>query len=487
MENIEKITGLLAGAIGEDKVTRDVSELACFTGGHSTAGMLNLPGAVCRPSTIEDVVEIMKIANEHKIPTTAVSSGTLDYTTHPFEGGLVIDFSWMNRILEINEQCDYAVIEPGVTIGQLNTAIREKGYWAPFGSYPPSICVLGNYTERGHVSMRSCGIYDDVLGLEVVTPTGIVFRTGSAAFENGEWHTSWGPFPDIRGLFMGAGGSFGVFTKGAVRIYPMNETRKMVLAGFDDINKSMDYCVRLARAGLVEHNIIWHWAMYTMFESMYGYKQLPSPRLLALKPWEKPQNCHYNIVTAQMSGYEEDMELHEKLCERLAGECGGEHIPREKAGEEMPGAWEHWKVIGIDRWPCTKFGKGFVQFGAFAFVYAAPEKIADMEKAAIKKFYDADMRFGMTYYSQTFDRGRSQSIRFTPFINPLDKEKVQKALLTIDEFYKWAMEKYGAVAMLVTHPEQRDLLPMTGGYYDVWKLLKQALDPNNIMNPHTLY
>ena len=485
---LEKIAKELEQAIGAEKVTRDPTELALFAGGTATVGMLHLPGIVCRPDTADDVVEILRIANQHRIPTTPVSSGTVDYTTHPQAGGLVIDFSWMNRILEINEESDYAVIEPGVTIGQLNKAIRPKGYWAPFGSYPPGICVLPNYTERGHTAMRTGGPYDDVLGLEVVTPSGIRFRTGSAAFEEYEqWHTSWGPFPDIRGLFMGAGGSFGVFTKGAVRIYPMGECRKMVLAGFDSIEQSIDYCTKVGRAGLAEQNVIWHWAMYTMFEHMYGHAKMPSMSLVALKPWEKPQRGYYNLVTVQMSGYREDMETHEQICARLAEECGGDYIPQERAEREFPGAWEHFRLIGVERWPCEKFGTGFVQFGAFAFVYASPRKIAELEKESMQKFYDAGMSFGMTYYSQTVDRGRSQSIRFTPFIDPLDKEKSEKALATIDEFYKSVLEKYGAVAMLVTHPEQRELLPMTGGYYEVWKAIKKALDPNNIMNPHTLY
>lgn len=475
-------------AIGAEKVIQDPAELAVFAGGSATVGMLHLPGVVCRPDSVEDVRAILTIANRHRVPTTPVSSGTIDYTTHPVPGGLVIDFSWMNRILKIDEKSDYAVIEPGVTIGQLNKAIRDKGYWAPFGSYPPGICVLPNYTERGHTAMRTSGPYDDVLGLEVVTPTGIVFRTGSAAFEaHDEWHTVWGPFPDIRGLFMGAGGSFGVFTKGAVRIYPMGETRKMVLAGFDSIQQSMEYCVKLGRAGLAEQNVIWHWAMYTMFEFMYGHAKLPSMALVALKPWEKPPRGFYNIVTAQMSGYQEDMETHERICARLAGECGGTYISEKRAETEFPGAWEHWKLIGVDRWPCEKFGQGFVQFGAFSFVYASPDKIAALERESMESFYEAGMSFGMTYYSQTVDRGRTQSIRFTPFINPLDKEKSATALKKVDEFYRRVLDKYGAVAMLVTHPEQRELLPMTGGYYEVWKLIKRALDPNNIMNPHTLY
>jgi FAD/FMN-containing dehydrogenase len=486
--DIDRIATLLTEAIGAQKVTQDPAELALFAGGHSTVGMNDkLPGVICRPSDVDDVVKIMAVANEHKVPTTPVSSGTLDYTTHPAGGGLVIDFSWMNKIIKIDEKSDYAVIEPGVTIGQLNKAIRDKGYWAPFGSYPPGVCVLGNYTERGHVAMRTNGPYDDVLGLEIVTPTGIVFRTGSAAFEDyDEWHTVWGPFPDIRGLFMGAGGHFGVFTKGAVRIYPMGEKRKMVLAGFDCIEKSIDYCTKLGKAGLAEQNVIYHWAMYSMFESMYGYSKLPNMSIVALKPWEKPPGIHYNIVTAQMSGYKEDVENRERICARLAEECGGVFIEQEQAEKDIPGAWEHWKHIGIDCWPCEKYGQGFIQFGAFAFVYASPEKIAEMEKPSMQNFDATGLSFGMTYYSQTFDRGRTQSIRFTPFINPLDEKKSHLAMETIDKFYDTALEKYGAVAMLVTHPEQRKLLPMMGGYYDIWKAIKKALDPNNIMNPHIL-
>lgn len=487
MQSPESLLSKLKSKIGEEKVFNSPAELACFIAGHSAKGMLNLPSVVVRPRSIDDVVNILKIANEFKIATTPVSSGTMMYTTHPKKDGLVIDLSFMDKIIEINTDSDYAIVESGVTIGQLLKEIRPKGYWCPFGSYPPFVSVLGNYTERGHSSMRSCGIFDDILGLEIVTPEGIIFRTGSSALNKDHWHTPWGPFPDLRGLFMGASGCFGVFVKGAVRIYPLNEKRKMVLAGFDDYSKSINYCQKIARAGLMEHNIIYHWVMYVMFEYLYGYSKFPDPKIIGKKPWEKPKNIPYNIVTAQMSGYKEDMEVHEKICKKIAEECGGHHLPFEGIKDDFPGCYEHWKTIGIDKWCCKKYGKGLVQLGAFSYVYASPKNIIELENIAMRKIYDEGLTFGLTYYSQTFDRGRSQSIRFTPFIDPTDKKKAEKAVKKIDEYYKWALKKYGATPMLVQHPEQREMLPETGGYYEVWKKIKKALDPNNIMNPHILW
>lgn len=483
----ENVYNELARALGKDKVTRNKADREAYAGGHSFAGLIKtLPDFIVRVTNVENVQKTLEIANRFRVPITPIMSATMDLSTFPRYGGIVMDTSSMAEILEINTDEGYALIEPGVTIGQLNKALRGEGFWAAFGSYPPWTCVLGNYSQRNHTSMRTHGTFDDVMGLEVVLADGTVLRTGSAAFEGVSWHTPYGPFPDLKGLFLNSYGMFGIFTKGAVRVHPFNERRDFSIFASDSYPRSIEYVRRIGRAGIVEHSIIWHWAMYCLFDLLMEITDEFPPHLMR-PPWDPPEGFPYNLVTAQMSGYKENIQGNIKSCERVAKEVGGKIISHQECKERFPGAYSYWNNIIIEKQPSLAFLKGFFQFTMFPIFIAPLAKMAILEPQGMKMLYKKGLRFGMTYYSQQYDRCRSTSMRYTPFTDPLRKEKNIDGMAVLDEFYDWAMEKYGAVPMRVLTPRMATLIQKTGGYYKLWKRLKETLDPNNILNPGVIY
>ncbi|NLB18039.1 MAG: FAD-dependent oxidoreductase, partial [Syntrophomonadaceae bacterium] len=121
----------------------------------------------------------------------------------PVEGGIVLDLHRMNKIIEINEDDYYAVVEPGVSMGMLERELRSRGLWFPLPMSPPnasSVAANVLLVGIGHIGSKVGSQADMINGLEAILPTGEVIRGGSCAFSD-SWHAK-GPIPDVTGLFI---------------------------------------------------------------------------------------------------------------------------------------------------------------------------------------------------------------------------------------------------------------------------------------------
>ena len=169
--------GALKGRQGEDSYGDPFSTTASAQ-----------PGGAVRPSTVEEVQDIVKIANVYRVALWTVSRGkNLGYggSSPVVEGTVVLDLQRMNQIIEVNEEYGYAIVEPGVSFFDLFEEIQRRGLnlWPSV----PAIgwgSVLGNtldrgmgYTPNGEHSQSQCG-------MEVVLPNGDLLRTGSGAMKD---------------------------------------------------------------------------------------------------------------------------------------------------------------------------------------------------------------------------------------------------------------------------------------------------------------
>lgn len=178
------------------------------------------PGAVIMPESTEEVQEIVKICHRYNIKYSAITSlfGMGGIASQP--GMLIISLRRMNKILEINEEDRYAVIEPAVRQVQLKAEVFKRGMTYPTASAGPSCSVLANFLTSGdhHIQQSSSRCSRYLLGYEWVTPTGEVIRVGSMASGAG-WFCPDGPGPSLRGLargYSGWGGGLGIVTKIAI-------------------------------------------------------------------------------------------------------------------------------------------------------------------------------------------------------------------------------------------------------------------------------
>jgi len=495
----------LEGSLGKDMVFSDIGTRCSYMGSNYFGAPLALPDYVVIPEDVEDVRTALMTANEYVVPVTPVASGTMEPSTIPYAGGIVLDtYSRMNRIHEINYDDGYAVIEPGTTIGQLTNELLANGWRFPTGSFPPGVSVIGSCTNKSNTTMRTA-VVDDVLGLEVVIPDGTVIRTGSAALEGAGWYSQYGPFPGFRELFLCANGSMGVITKAAVRIYPNNEKQSCPVAVFDSYEDAHKYSMKLARGNMVNHLITYHWSWWRLFEAKYNPLTLPDgtgarhvddvKEALSAHSYssaEKPDDMSYSYVAAIMTGYREDIEAREKLCVRLAKECNGTAMTAEefidKNGPKSGWFYDNY-VNGKPfspqepRGAPKMMGRGSLSVPFSFIVFVPPSKVVEYEKWIIKRTIEL---FGSYpgYYSHVYDQGRSVFFRTAPKVPYGDEDAIEDARKKQMQLYDEASREFGAIPKRVFFKEKTDLLlPRMGGYTELWRRIKREVDPNNIMNP----
>jgi FAD/FMN-containing dehydrogenase len=473
----EIIAQKLRDAIGPEKVKDDDIVLITYASDPPTP--YRKPGFVVFPESREDVKSVLLIANEHRIPVTPILRGvnTAGYGI-PSEGGIVIDLRRMDKIIEINTDSGYAVIEAGVNFDKFTTALLGKGFRCSVPTSPGGSAVVGNYLSRPTGSLCNRHL-DLIIDLEVVLPDGTIFNTGSSQFPHAGSHMRYGPHPDLAGIFTCAYGTMGIVTKAAVRIYPINEANRVNLAAFDSFESAVDFVKDIINNNIPEHCIIWNWQLYETFAVDLSKRDAVIPPQLHMDPRHAPEGKPYSVVTTFMSGYEEMMAASEKMLEKVAMKYGGRTLSDEEGEKLLPVAKAGWDVLyaKYHQIEPTFFGLGRYMVW---IMLTEPKDVKKMEKWAVEEL----AKVGVTpvcYYSQPFDFGRSMFFRIFCFPDPYNQELIEKVATTYQKMFQTAMEKYGAIPM--RHKTQYRSIQLTNGYYEALKKIKKAFDPNNILNP----
>ncbi|HYM09159.1 MAG TPA: FAD-linked oxidase C-terminal domain-containing protein [Bryobacterales bacterium] len=188
------------------------------------------PDCVVFPSNTRQVVAIAKLAKEYNLPLVGRGAGTgLSGGAIAREGGVMIGFARMNRILEIDLANERAVVEPGVVNLDITLAVQGQGYfYAPDPSSQRACTIGGNVSENaGGPHTLAYGVTTNhVLGLEAVLPDGTVIQTGGKELDRGGL--------DLTGLLTGSEGTMVLVTKVVVRLMRKPELVKTLLAIYDE-------------------------------------------------------------------------------------------------------------------------------------------------------------------------------------------------------------------------------------------------------------
>ncbi|NVM55046.1 MAG: FAD-binding oxidoreductase [Candidatus Helarchaeota archaeon] len=212
--------------IGSDFITDKDFMKAAYSRNADPAFPDRWADMIIRPETTEEVSAIAKIANKYKIHIVPRGGGADLVGGSVTQGGILLDITRMNHILEINETDFYCEVECGITWGALLSELQKKGLTTgvigPGSGFSATIGGgLSNSTAGG--GSTKYGLVPDIcLGVEVVLPNpqGTIIRTGAAANKYARPFCRYGVAPDFTGLFMGDVGTMGIKTKAFLKLFP---------------------------------------------------------------------------------------------------------------------------------------------------------------------------------------------------------------------------------------------------------------------------
>jgi D-lactate dehydrogenase (cytochrome) len=235
---------LLRTRLRPDQVDTSTSALDLHARGESTE-VRRRPDVVVYPESTDDVRHVVDVAHTSRTPVTPVAvNSSLEGHTVPIHGGISLDMTRMDRVLSIEVGDFLAVVQPGVTYPRLNEALRATGLFFPVDpGAEASLGGMASTNASGTMAVRYGVTRDLVLGLEVVTPTGRVVRTGGRAPKSSSGYA-------LTQLFCGAEGTLGVITELTVRLVPRPEAVVGARVAFADVHGCVAYVTELIQSGL---------------------------------------------------------------------------------------------------------------------------------------------------------------------------------------------------------------------------------------------
>ena len=226
----------LEDIVGKEKVVDDPEVLKAYSQDQSLVEP-KMPQVVVFAEEAKQVQEVVKMANQEKVPIVPFSSGlNFHGATIPVQGGIILNLSKMDKILEVNEKDWWALIEPGVTYGQLQDELAPLGLRAmiPWG-VPPGRSVLSSQMERDANLSYSSFEYgaERMLDIELVLPEGDFYRTGGWSIAE----KPQGSFNLQHRFWTGAQGTLGIVSRMGLKLEYLPQEGRVFFLGFDKFDE----------------------------------------------------------------------------------------------------------------------------------------------------------------------------------------------------------------------------------------------------------
>lgn len=237
----------LTNICGTEYVFTDAEQLQNYSH-DETEDLKFLPAVVVKPTTVNQIADIMRIANAEQIPVTPRGAGTgLSGGALPVHGGILLSMEKFNKILEIDERNLQATVEPGVINQVFRDAVEAKGLFYPPDPASRGSCFLGgNLAENagGPRAVKYGTTKDYILNCEVVLPSGEIIWTGANVLKNSTGY-------NITQLMIGSEGTLGIVTKIVFRLIPLPTQNLLMLVPFYAPEKACEAVSAVFRAGFI--------------------------------------------------------------------------------------------------------------------------------------------------------------------------------------------------------------------------------------------
>ncbi len=463
--NHSRVLEALQKIVGKDYVS-DRSEECYYYSSDPSAEEACAPDFVVLPSSVEEVQDVLRLANKERVPVTPRVGGlTLSGLAIPYGGGILLDLKRMNRILEVNEHSMYAVVECGVTTGQLKTYLEENhpDLWFCQPHAPQSVGVISNAViyGAGQVSLGYGVSSDMVNGLEVVLPTGEILRTGSCALGR-SWATRY-CLPDFAGLFLGWFGATGVITKASIQLWPKPKVRDALFYKIDRVEDTVDILLKLTKSETCDDIYINSWTGTST-------KRYYMP--------DKPEGMPEITMDVILSGKsQEELDLKKRAVGGIIEDAMRRGV---KVEEFEPPFFLKVAMLMVPQplpFMDLMFGGGAEYLGCYIPTEATGE--------AYKRGVEIAKRYGFQYLHvvRPFRAGHVTGIMYAFPFDKRNPETVDRLLNVLMAICDMAIE-LGGVPWKPSPTVQKAILRhVDPEFVEFMRKIKRMLDPNGIMAP----
>ena len=426
--------------------------------GHTTTWLENQPpdGVVFARST-EEVSNIVKVCATHKVPIIAFGTGTsLEGHVNAAAGGISIDVSQMDAVLEVHPEDLDCVVQPGVTRKQLNEYLRDQGLFFPID--PGADASLGGMAATrasGTNAVRYGTMKDCVLSLKAVLPDGRVIRTGQRAKKSSAGY-------DLTRLFIGSEGTLGIITELTIRLHGIPEAMSSATCSFPSVEAACNAVIATIQMGVPVARIELLDAQQVKACNAYSKLDLPETPLLLLE------------FHGSAAGVAEQAETFGEI----AGDVGGTGFAWTTSPEERT---KLWQARHDAYWAALAFRPGAEVVATDVCVPIS--RLADCVAAAQAKMEELGL--------------------IAPIVGHVGDGNFHTSLLVMKDdpdemargraYISWLNET--AIGMEGTctgehgigQGKRQYLEAELGEATDVMRAIKVAIDPDNIMNPGKIF
>ncbi|MGI9400652.1 MAG: FAD-binding oxidoreductase [Rhizobiaceae bacterium] len=408
------------------------------------------PDAVLFAESVEDVQETVRICAEYKVPVIPFGTGTsLEGGVNAPAGGISIDLNSMNRILRVGAEDLDVTVQPGVTRTQLNTHLRDSGLFFPID--PGADASLGGMASTrasGTNAVRYGTMRDNVINLSAVLPDGRLVKTGARARKSSAGY-------DLTRLLVGSEGTLGIITEVTLRLYGIPEAMSAAVCSFPDVEAACNATIMAMQTGI----------------PMARIELLDTDAVNAINAYAKTDFPVSPLLLLEFHGSENGVREQAEMFGFVADETGGSDFKWVTSTEDRNKIWKarhdaYWAVVSAVK------GKEIFPTDACVPISRLAKCVTETQKDIVES--------GL--YGPIVGHVGDGNFHVTLAFDAEEREKAEELVERL-AMRALAMEGTCTGEHGVGQGKRRFIRLEHGTGADVMLAIKNAIDPDNIMNP----
>ncbi|SEM11677.1 D-lactate dehydrogenase (cytochrome) [Mesobacillus persicus] len=415
------------------------------------------PELVVYPQTKEEVSQILTYANERCIPVTPFGVGSsLEGHIIPAQGGITVNLSLMNKVVEVRPEDFLVKVQPGVTRSQLNKELKRHGLFFPVD--PGADATIGGMASTnasGTNSVKYGTMKDQVLGLEVVLADGRVVRTGGMAVKSSAGY-------NLTSLLVGSEGTLGIITEITLRLQGIPEIIVASRALFASIEAAGNAAAAMLKSGL----------------DLGKVELVDQATIQAVNAYKNTDYQEVPTLFIEMSGSEQAVKKDMELAQEIAVEEGCQLFESESDSLARAKLWEarHHVAFAIQ---AANPGKGLLSTDVCVPISELPNAIKETRKLIERHGVEAAI----------FGHVGDGNYHAVLSIDANDPESVKKIEEINQQIVAYALAKGGTCTGEhgIGLGKKQFLRLEHGEAVDIMKEIKVVFDPKRILNPGKIF